>query len=185
MCHSTQNTILTKLSPWEYGNKDAPFHGENPAEFRVWCTTVHLQGFVLMNMARVNMLVPGWAGTPQSIKHVDTCRIHREIDVTWWHGLGQLHCGDYKHSMTLICTYNNRHERILLSQGPKHLWLERVTHVAMRVHHTKCTITHTRTDIYIYIHTYIYHAQCYHTEQESKPDITNVPRVWPNKVQEM
>ena len=36
-----------------------------------------------------------------------------------------------------------------MSQGLEHSWLERITHVAMRVHHTKCMITfshkHTHT----------------------------------------
>ena len=38
---------------------------------------------------------------------------------------------------------------------------------------------HTRR----HTHTYIHHAQCYHTERGSKTDIANVPRVWPSKVQ--
>ena len=41
---------------------------------------------------------------------------------------------------------------------------------------------HPHTHKHIYIYTYIHHAQCYHTEQESKPNIANVPRVWPSKV---
>ena len=36
-----------------------------------------------MYMAHANMLVLGRAGAPQSIKHVNTGRIHRETDVTW------------------------------------------------------------------------------------------------------
>ena len=31
----------------------------------------------------------------------------------------------------------------------------------------------------------MHHAQCYHTKQESKLDIANIPRVWPSKVREM
>ena len=31
----------------------------------------------------------------------------------------------------------------------------------------------------------MHHAQCYHTERESKLDIANIPRVWPNKVQKI
>ena len=72
-----------------------------------------------------------------------------------------------------------------MPQGQELSLLERVTHIAMRVHHTKWTITHTHAGIYIYIYTYIHHAQCHHTEQESKTDIVNVPKVWPSKVQEI
>ena len=43
---------------------------------------------------------------------------------------------------------------------------------------------HMQADIYIYIYN-MHHAQCYHTKLENKPEIGNVPRVWPNKVQEM
>ena len=41
-----------------------------------------------------------------------------------------------------------------MPQGQEHSWLKRVTHVAMRVHHTKCTITYTHAVIYIYIYTH-------------------------------
>ena len=197
--HSTQNAILTKLSTWEYGNGDALFSRQNPAEFHIYCAMAHQQGFMPVYTAHANMLVLGQAEAPQSIKHVDTCRIHEKTDVTWWHGLRRSHRGDYAHSMTWICTYSKCLEHILMPQGQKHSWLKRVTHVAMRVHHTKCTITHphTRSHIYIYIHTHthiyththtqthIHHAQCYQIEQKNKIDIANVPRVWPSKVSKM
>ena len=35
------------------------FHGENLTEFRVWCAMAHQQGFMLVYMARANMLMPG------------------------------------------------------------------------------------------------------------------------------
>ena len=140
-------------------------------------------------MTCANMLVLGRAEAPQSIKHVDTWRIHGETDVTWRHGSRQSHRGDHAYCITWICTYNKCLEHIFMPQGPEHPWPERVAHVTTRVHHTKWTITHTHesiyTYIYIYIYTYIYHAQCYHTESKSKTDIANIPRVWPNKVQEM
>jgi len=90
----------------------------------------------------------------------DMCPIHGETDVTWWHGSGWSHHGDYAHNMTWICICSKCLEHILMSQGQEHSWLERVTYVAIGVHHTKCMITHTHAGIYIYIH----HAQCYHTE---------------------
>ena len=63
--------------------KVSHFHGENPAEFHIWCTMAHQQGFMPMYTARTNMLVLGQEEAPQSIKHIDVCRIHGEIDVTW------------------------------------------------------------------------------------------------------
>ena len=67
------------------------FYNENLTEFRVWCAMAHQQGFVLVYTARANVLVYtaranvlvlGQAGAPQSIKHVDTCHIHGETNVT-------------------------------------------------------------------------------------------------------
>ena len=137
------------------------FHGKNPAEFHICCTMVHQQGFMPVYPAHANMLVLGQAEAPQSIKHVDTCRIHEKIDVTWWHGLRRSHRGDNAHNMTWICTYSKCLEHILMPQGQEHSWLERVTHVAMRVYHTKCTITHTHAVIYIYTHRYTNtHTSC-------------------------
>ena len=78
------------------------FHGENPEKFHVWCVMAHQQGFMLVYTTHANML--GWARAPQIIKHIDTCRIHRETNVTWCHGLGRSHRGDYAHNMTRICT---------------------------------------------------------------------------------
>ena len=58
------------------------FYNENLTKFRVWCAMAHQQGFVLVYTARANVLVLGQAGAPQSIKHVDTCHIHGETNVT-------------------------------------------------------------------------------------------------------
>ena len=126
------------------------FYDENLTEFCVWCAMTHQQDFVPVYTVRANVLMLGQVRAPQSIKHVDTCRVHGETDVTWWHGSGRWHCDDYAHSMTRICTYNRCLDHILMPQGQEHSWLERVAHVAIRVHHTKCTITHT--------HTYIHYA---------------------------
>ena len=70
-----------------------------------------------MYMVRANMLMLGQAKAPQSIKHIDTCCIHGETDVTWFHGSGRSHHGDYAYSMTRICTYSNRLEHIPMPQG--------------------------------------------------------------------
>ena len=58
------------------------FHGKNPAEFHIYCAMARQQGFMPVYTAHANMLVLGQAGAPQSIKHVDTCRIHEKTDVT-------------------------------------------------------------------------------------------------------
>ena len=100
----------------------------------------------------IDMLVLWWVEALQSMNHVDVCRIYRETNVTWWHGLRQSHRYDCAHNIAWICTYDNHLEHIPTLQGQVLSWLERVTHVA--------TITHTRPSIYIYI--YIHHAQCYH-----------------------
>ena len=144
------------------------FHGENSAEFHVWCAMAHQQGFTSVYTMCLDMLILWQAKALQSVKHVDACCIHGETNVTWWHGSRQSHHDDHAHNIAWICTYGNRLEHIPTLQGQELSWLERVTHVAMRVHHTKWTITHTCVGIYIYIYIYIHHVQCYHTEQESK-----------------
>ena len=58
------------------------FNDENPVEFRVWCTMVHLQDFMPMYTARANILVLGRAGALQSIKYIDVWRIHRKSNIT-------------------------------------------------------------------------------------------------------
>ena len=141
MHHSMQNTILTKLLPWEYDNGDAPFSWWKSD--RVSCIA-HQQGFMPMYMVRANMLMLGQAKAPQSIKHIDTCCIHEETNVTWWQGLGWSHRNDYAHNMTWICTYNKCLEHILIPQGQEH------------------SPTHTHKHIYIYIYIYMHHSQSYH-----------------------
>ena len=121
----------------------------------------HRQGFMLVYIVRANVLVLGRAGAPQSIKHINMRRIHEETNVTWWNGTGWSHCDDYAHSMTWVCTYSKCLKHIPMPQGQELSWLERVTHIVIRVHHTKCTITHTRAGIYIYIYIYIHiHTSC-------------------------
>ena len=57
-------------------------------------------------------------------KHVDTCRIHGETNVTWWHGSRQSHRNDRAHNIVWICTCNNRLEHIPILQGQVLSWLE-------------------------------------------------------------
>ena len=68
-----------------------------------------------------------------------------------WHGSRQSHNDDRAHNIVWICTYSKCLKCILTQQGHEHSWLERVAHIATRVHHTKCTITHIQA--YIDIHT--------------------------------
>ena len=58
------------------------FHGENLAEFRVWCVMAYRQGFMLVYTTYVSVFVLGQAKALQSIEPVDARRIHGEIDVT-------------------------------------------------------------------------------------------------------
>ena len=127
------------------------FHRENPAKFCIWCTMAHRQGFTPVYTMRANMLMLGWASALQSIKHIDVCRIHGETNVTWWHKLGRSHRDDCAQNIAWICTHSNCLGHIPTLQGQENLWLEMVAHIAMRVHHTKCTITHIQA--YINIHT--------------------------------
>ena len=163
MCYSTPNAILTKLSIREYSIGDAPYHGENLAEFHVWCVMAHQQGFLFVYITRIDMLILWRVEALQSIKHVDAHRIHGETNVTWWHGSRQSHRDDRAQNIAWICIYNNRLEHIHILEGQELLWLKRVAHVAMKVHHTKCIITHTHAGIYIYIYIYIFtyiHTSC-------------------------
>ena len=124
------------------------FHSENPIEF---CVGYGSPGFVFVYTTCIYMLASWRTETLQSVKHVDACHIHRETNVTWWHGSRQSHDNDCAHNIVWICTYGNHPEHIPILRGQEFSWLEWVTHVATRVHHTKCTITHTRAGIYIYI----------------------------------
>ena len=139
------------------------FHGENSAKFRVWCAMAHWQGFAPVYTAHANMLMLGQARALQSIKHIDACCIHGETNVTWWHGSKQSYRDDHAHNIAWVYTYDSRLEHIPTLQGQELSSLNRGNYVAMRVHHTKCTITHTHASIYIYIYMCIHHAQCYHT----------------------
>ena len=106
--------------------------------------------------------------------------------LTWWHGSGWSHRNDHAHNIAWIPIYNHHVEHIPTLQGQEHSWLERVAHIATRVHHTKCMITHTCRHIYIYIYidTCIYLAQRCHIERESKVDIAIPRESSPSKVQE-
>ena len=125
------------------------FHGENLAEFRVCYAMAYRQDFAFVSAVHIDMLILWRAEALQSIKHVVACRIHGEIIVTGW----QSHRDDRAHNIAWICTYGNRLEHIPTLQGHELSWLERVTHIAPRFHHTKCTITHIQADIGI-------HASC-------------------------
>ena len=98
----------------------------------------------------INMLILWRAEALQSINHIDACRIHEETNATWWHGLRQSECDDRAHNIAWICTYGNCLEHIPTLQGQELSWLERVTYVATRVHHTRCTIIHVQIDIDIH-----------------------------------
>ena len=127
------------------------FHSKNPTKFCVWFTMAHQHDFMPVYTTHANMLMLGRARAPQSINHIDASRIHRETNVTWWHGLGQSNRDDCADNIAWIYTYINFLGHIHTLQGQEKKWLERVAHIATKVHHTKCTITHIQA--YIDIHT--------------------------------
>ena len=51
--------------------------------FYVWCAMAHRLGSMLVYVVHANMLMLGRAEAPQSIKHINMCRIHEETNVTW------------------------------------------------------------------------------------------------------
>jgi len=78
---------------------------------------VHRQGFILVYTMRANMLMLGWARAPQSIKHIDACHIHRETNVTWWHGSGRSHYDNCAHNIAWTYTYSDGHGHIPTQQS--------------------------------------------------------------------
>ena len=108
------------------------------------------QGFMSIYTVCIDMLILRHTEALQNIMIVDACRIHGETNVTRWDKLGQSHCDDRAHNIAWIYTYDNRLERIHILQGQELSWLERVTLIVTRVHHTKCTITHIQVDIDIH-----------------------------------
>ena len=118
----------------------------------------HQQGFTPVYTMRANMLVLGRAGALQSIKHIDVCHIHGEIDVTqvtWIKTITlQWSCTQYSISMHLqqfpwTHTHTTRSRALMTGEGCSH------SHESpsYKVH------DHPHTGIYIYTHahTYIMH----------------------------
>ena len=58
------------------------FHGENQAEFHIWCAMAHRQGFASVYTVHIDMLILRQAQALQNIERVDVCRIHKETSVT-------------------------------------------------------------------------------------------------------
>ena len=88
------------------------FHGENPAKFRIWCATAHHK---VLRLCIHHILTCSHCNKPKPSKvleHIDTCHIHRETNVTCWHGSRQSHRDDRAHNIAWICTYNNCLEHI-------------------------------------------------------------------------
>ena len=124
----------TKFSWWKSGKVSRLVHYSAPAGFHA----------CVYNMCLLLML--RWPGAPQSIKHIDTCRIHGETDVTWWHGLVRSHCGDYDTVWHEYAPATNVLSTYSCHKGQEHSWLEKVAYVAICVH------DHPHTCRHIYIH---------------------------------
>ena len=146
-CIITHNTLFSPSFFCENMAIGMPhFHGENLAKFRIWCTIAHRQGFMPVYTTCAYMLMLRWPGAPQSIKHIDTCRIHGETDVTWWHGLVRSHRGDYDTVWHEYAPTTNALSTYSCHKGQEHSWLEKVAYVAICVH------DHPHTCRHIYIH---------------------------------
>ena len=114
--------IGAKFPRWKSGSILPYFCGGNLATLRLRCVIAHKTLF-----------------SPSFRRENTTTRMpHRS------------HRNDCAHNIAWICTYNNCLGHIPTLQGQEHSWLERVAHVATRVHHTKCTITHIQAYIGIY-----------------------------------
>jgi len=124
-CVIVHKTLFSPSFCCENAATEVPyFQGRNPIEFHVWCTMAHRQGFIPMYTACANMLMLGRAEAPQSIKHIDACRIQGETNVTWWHGSRQSHHNNYAHNIAWICSYSNFLGHIPTLQGQEGLWLD-------------------------------------------------------------
>ena len=146
--HSTQNTILAKLLLWEYSNKSVPFSWRKSSIVSRLVRTSRVSRLCIRHMptytcqdelkppkASSILMCVAYMGKPMSLR---------------WHGSRQSHRNDHSHNKAWICTYSNCLEHIPTLQGQKSSWLAKVAHLATRVHHTKCTITHIQTHIDIH-----------------------------------
>ena len=169
MHHSTQNTILTKLSLWEYGNGVAQFsrrkysrvlhlvHYGTPAGFHacVYSTCQHArarmsrspsnhQAYWCVSHTRGNQcyLVTCIRTIPPRLlcTHYDT-NMHQQ-QMPWAH------------------THATRLSALMARKGRS------------RCHEGPSYKVHDHPYICRYIYTYMHHAQCYHIEQESKQTLS-------------
>ena len=146
--YSTQNTILTKLLLWEYGNRGAPFSWRKSSIVSRLVRTSKVSRLCIWRMPTYScqdelkplkassiLMHVAYTGKPMSLR---------------WHGSRQSHRDDHAHNKAWIYTYNNCLEHIPTLQGQEHSWLVRVAHLATWVHHIKCTITHIQAHIDIH-----------------------------------
>ena len=162
MRHSTSNAILTKLSTWEYGNEDASLSQWKSG--RVSCLVCYGAPvrFRICVYGAYRHAHTKTSRSPQSIKcadMLDTCRIHRETSVTWWHGSKQSpqwSCTQYSINMHLrqslwAHTHTIRSKAFMTREGHSRSFKS----PSYKVHNHP----HTCRQIYIYIytHTYIMH----------------------------
>ena len=120
------------------------FHDENPVEFCVWWAIAHRQGFASMFMARINMLNcdepkpfkassmlmrVAYTGKPISLGEMDQD----------YHTAMIMHTIKHECAPTTIDLSAYPHYKVKSNHD-----LQRVIRITMRVHHTNCTVTHTR-----------------------------------------
>ena len=137
------------------------FHGENLAEFCIWCAIAHRQGVAPIYTTRIDMLILRRVETPQSIKRVDACQC---LSHTWGN-----HCHWVTRigKITLWCLCTQYSMNMHLRQLPwAHTHTTRSTTLMTRDSHS-CSHespsykahnhSYTGRHIYIYIYTYIMH----------------------------
>ena len=110
--------------------------------------------FAPVYTVRVSIFMLGWVKAYQSIKHVDVCRIHRETNVTSWHGIRQTHCDNDAHNVAWICTLAVTLSTYLHSKVKSTYDHERVAFLTMWIHHTKFMTIFKQASIYTHTHTH-------------------------------
>ena len=101
--------------------------------------------------------------------------IHKETDVTSWHGSRQSYHNDHAHSMAWICPYDSCLECIAAPQGQEHPQLWDGHSPNHRVHHTKCTIIHKQAHTHTHTHTHTYTYIMHNAITQSKKAKQTLP----------
>ena len=139
--------ILTKLLQQKYSKLLPYFHSENLAEFCIRCIMVPA-GFHVNVYSHAPLCMVYGTLKCTKIPYMWVHIVHIAIPhVTNWYKWGQSHTLVH-HAPTWICAYNISLEHICTFQGQEHLWLRRGYKLTTNVHHSKCMIYLSVTNIY-------------------------------------